>query len=273
MISSKILKSHFLNSNYFTKTFNSYSYSTCSEAVEELSYKFHKILSNHFNLSFDQFNSGFLHKYIDKKYSIYLNGATKVTDIFYEKAILLRKEYLSLLKELRKLIKTDFYFQKFPTFRVHMPDNSSKKYYPYFHSDILFGHPPYEINVFATLNKITNEKDGHGLRLLSLAQSANLFKKYKYNIEKMTKERTDIDKILLKKSKLYKERKKNLLIFDTRCYHSVMPLNKHTRISVDVRLMPRKIFEKNVTIYVGNGRKKVSFKPGHGYDKKSIDNI
>lgn len=273
LLSEDKIRPHVLSSNFFCKKFNSYYHLSYSDSVEELSKQFHNLLSDYFDLELNSNNSGLLHKFIPKKYSKYSNGATKITDIFYDKVSFFKKNYILILKELRKLIKKDFYFQKYPTFRIHMPHPTSHKYYPYFHSDILFGHPPYEINVFATLNKVTNKKDGHGLRILNLKKSLSLFSKYKFNLEQMNEDRFSNDKKLFSQSKLYSKNNKNLLIFDTRCYHSVMPLNNHTRISIDVRLMPKKIFEKYSTVYVGTGRKRVKFKPGYGYHSKSIDSI
>lgn len=265
-----ILNNHVNRSNLFVKKFNKSKLNLFSNAIENLSKKFHKKISDTYNIDVNSKSSGKLHRLLPKSLAKYKNGATKVTDSFYGKTGEFFYDYICLLKEIRKLINEDFYFQKFPTFRVHMPHLSAKKYYPYFHSDILFGHPPYEINIFANLNYPTNN-EGHGLILLDLKRSLSIYKKYQYSIDKLLSDHKQLYNKFAIHAKLYNSVSKNLLLFDTRTFHSVMPLNNHTRISIDVRIVPMVEYIKFSSIYKGTGRKQVKFIPGNAYHKKSID--
>ena len=62
-------------------------------------------------------------------------------------------------------------------------------------------------------------------------------------------------------------------MFDSRCLHSTIPLINHTRVSIDVRIVPVSEFKKYKNIYQGTGRTKVKFIPGEGYNEMSIDKI
>lgn len=265
-----ILNNHINQSNLFIKKFNKSKLCLFSNAVEILSKKFHKKISDIYSIDVNSLSSGKLHRLLPKKLAEYKNGATRVTDFFYGKTGQFFNDYLRLLKEIRKLIKEDFYFQEYPTFRIHMPHVSAKKYYPYFHSDILFGHPPYEINIFANLNYPTN-KEGHGLILLDLKRSLFLYNKYEYSIDKLLTEQKKLYNKFKMHAKLYKSASKNLLLFDTRSFHSVMPLKDHTRISIDVRIVPKVEYVRFLSIYKGTGRKQVKFMPGNAYHRKTID--
>ena len=63
------------------------------------------------------------------------------------------------------------------------------------------------------------------------------------------------------------------VLFDTRCLHSTQPLKNHTRVSIDVRITPVDLFHKFNHHYQGTGKKAVIYKPGDGYNSKSIDNL
>ena len=64
--------------------------------------------------------------------------------------------YLELLKNLYEELGYDFYFQKTPTVRVHCPNAKGSEHYPMYHSDIILGHPPQEINVWLSLTDNKN---------------------------------------------------------------------------------------------------------------------
>ena len=64
--------------------------------------------------------------------------------------------YLELLKTLYEELGYDFYFQKTPTVRVHCPNAKGSEHYPMYHSDIILGHPPQEINVWLSLTDNKN---------------------------------------------------------------------------------------------------------------------
>ena len=48
-----------------------------------------------------------------------------------------------------------------------------------------------------------------------------------------------------------------MLAFDSRCIHSGEPMKSHTRISMDIRILPLSQYEKMNIEYQGSGRRKI----------------
>ena len=83
--------------------------------------------------------------------------------------------------------------------------------------------------------------------------------------------RKDIPNLLDPISKLQNFEYGQAVLFDTRCLHSGKIMSDHTRVSIDVRITPVKLF-KNLIMNINNWSKKTIFKPG-GDNINSIDNI
>ncbi len=62
-----------------------------------------------------------------------------------------------------------------------------------------------------------------------------------------------------------------MLAFDSRCIHTGVPLTAHTRISMDMRILPLSQYEKMDYAYQGLGRRKILFSPGHCYHEEHSD--
>ena len=144
--------------------------------------------------------------------------------------------------------------------------------YPYYHSDIQLGHPPYEINFWLALNPPSNS-EGHGFSISPLEDSVKIYKKYDFNISKISEDVKSISNHLNPISTLQNFDYGQAVLFDTRKFHSSQPLKNHTRVSIDVRIIPVDLFHKFNHHYQGTGRKQVIFKPGNAYNNKSIDNL
>ena len=133
--------------------------------------------------------------------------------------------------------------------------------------------PSYEINLWIPLN-YPSSNEGYGFSISSLKDSIEIFEKYNFDVDKMSKDgRKDIPNLLDPISKLQNFEYGQAVLFDTRCLHSGKIMSDHTRVSIDVRITPVKLFKKFNHEYQGTGRKKTIFKPGGGYNINSIDNI
>ena len=64
-----------------------------------------------------------------------------------------------------------------------------------------------------------------------------------------------------------------ILILDSRCFHSGEPLLNHTRISMDIRIISVSDYEKLPITYQGAGRMKILFAPGGCYHNLSSTDL
>ena len=91
-----------------------------------------------------------LHNQIDIKLFNYVvrEKENELQHIFYETDDKFIFTYHGFLNELKNYLKFDFYFQSTPTIRFHAPKLKNEDKFPEFHSDIQYGHPPQEKNVY-----------------------------------------------------------------------------------------------------------------------------
>ncbi len=181
-----------------------------------------------------------------------------------------QKIYIAFLKEVRLFVKEDFYFQNTPNLRIQTPSVNAFKFYPLYHSDIFFGHPPCELNIWIPLNEPS--KEGYGFAIAPLENSINEFKRHDYNIDKIKNDKS-LNKRFNNISSIQNFDFGNYILFDCRKIHSTIPLIDHSRVSLDIRVVPCSILNKMTTEYVSMGRRKVKYIPSEGYNSKSIDNI
>lgn len=269
------LKQDFYNCSFFQNKFESHSLIIDTPLIDSLCKVFLKKLSHVLNkdINFEGISS--IHKMIeDEKKSYDLEfGINELTKIFYEMNEDFKHSYVALLKEdIRKFIGEDFYFQKNPTLRVQLPHKTSEIFYPFFHSDIQLGHPPFSINLWIPLNE-PNKKEGHGFSITSLKETIKIFEELDFEFDDLNKNKKKYYEKLKNISKVQNFNFGNSLMFDSRCLHSTIPLINHTRVSIDVRIVPVSEFKKYKNIYQGTGRNKVKFIPGEGYNEMSIDKI
>ena len=270
----KNLKEDYFKSNYFQQKFGLDSKLVKTELVYDLTNIFLERLKNLFKISSSMEEISNLHNKIDENLKAYDEkfGINKITTSFYDMPEIFKKKYIELLKEqLRKTVDQDFYFQDNPTLRIHLPHISAQSLYPFFHSDIQLGHPPYEINFWLPLNS-PSKTEGHGFSISSLEDSIKIYKKYDFDISKISENVKSISNDLDPIANLQNFNYGQAVLFDTRRLHSSQPLKSHTRVSIDIRVVPVDLFHKFNHHYQGTGRRKVIFKPGNAYNSKSIDN-
>ena len=133
--------------------------------------------------------------------------------------------------------------------------------------DSCLGHPPNEINIWIPLTKL-HPKEFHSFNISSVNDSKNVLANFDYNPSKIDNFRKIRGKELEYVLNPYEVKTQygNALIFDARCMHSAMPVLYHTRVSIDIRILPVDEFQKLPYKFIGTGRMKMPWIPGHGYD-------
>ena len=269
------LKEDYLKSNFFKDKFNDdYKLFEIKE-VRDLTDIFLKKLHKDLNISckIDEITN--LHTKIDGDLKIYDQkfGVNKISKIFSEMPKSFHYKYIDILKtHVRDIIGQDFFFQLNPTIRVQVPHSSSSAFYPFYHSDIQNGHPPYMINIWIPLNP-PSPSEGYGFNLTPLSNSIEIFKNYNFDIFQIQKDRrkigSSLDSVSTKENFDYG----NISLFDSRKIHSTIALKNHVRASMDIRIVPVNIFKKFNRKYESVfGRKLMIFEPGSYYRSQSIDN-
>jgi hypothetical protein len=204
------------------------------------------------------------------------DGVNKISTYFYETD----KQFIDVYHQLIRLIRSEiiqepFLFQATPTIRFHSPNALNSNHYPRYHSDLAYGHPPEEINFWIPLTELYGSQ-GHGFRLMDLAQSKKILEQFNYSfpafIDKAIKDRlfsNACDELAPHVRTAFGE----VLAFDSRCVHSGEPLQLHTRISIDIRILPLSQYQTMSMDYQGTGRRKILFVPGSCYHEKDSDHF
>ncbi|MES2219099.1 MAG: hypothetical protein V4501_11910 [Pseudomonadota bacterium] len=211
-----------------------------------------------------------LHLHLANEWKAYGNdGIGKIGTLFYEtnakfKEVLHQFIYHVLYK---KIIKKPFLFQVTPTFRVHCPGSSNAEFFPHYHTDLALGHPPYEMNLWIPL---TAKRDGHGFYLASLNDSREIADYIDYDLPTLMNESVfrEKDYLALCEPKLIPVEVEagQGLLFDSRCFHTAMPIKDHTRISMDFRIVLEEDFLKADIVYENRGiRRQLKLLPGNYY--------
>lgn len=213
-----------------------------------------------------------LHQHLSDEMKAYnfQDGINKITTYFYDTDDQFTQVYHQFLKFIRRnIVKEEFWFQATPTIRIHCPDGLNKELYPRYHTDICYGHPPEELNIWFPLTEV---EEGHGFSLMSIENSKKVMQQWEYDyptfIENATVNRPFSDYCDSLAAPVTTEFGK-VLFFDPRSVHSGQPIKAHTRISFDIRILPVKLYEKMDIEYQGLGRRKILFAPGHCYHAKS----
>jgi len=200
------------------------------------------------------------------------DGVNKISTYFYETDDSFMKLYHRFMIFLRThFVKEPFWFQKIPTLRIHCPRGLNSHHYPRYHTDIGYGHPPEEINIWIPF---TRRLTGHGFRVMDTLASKQILEKFNYSFSDFIHFAIH-NKSFSKKCDAFASPVLTdygkLLAFDSRCIHTGEPLKWHTRISMDTRILPVSQYQKMKITYQGSGRRKIIFAPGHCYHEKDSD--
>lgn len=211
-----------------------------------------------------------LHKHLFAGHKAYdsIYGVNGISGMLYDTDEQFAESYLYFITSIRNHFDTPFYFQKTPTIRIHCPDSEGSDFYPCYHNDLMFGHPPEEINLWVPLTAPVKPQD-HGFRLLNVYESGMALKEFNYDGERLRayySEHAGKDKDLYTGLPIDTEFGK-LTAFDSRCIHTAEPLLYHTRVSMDVRILPIDDYDP-AHVHEGTGRRKVRYAPGDAYHEK-----
>ena len=273
--------------NYFNENFSS-SIVSLKQSYWNKIYKekIHKFLKTRINIS-EEFELKNIHKYLDEDFLLVKKGnhpsndRNKISELMFEFGDDNQDTYIEFVKWIHSdIIKEDFYFQKTPTIRLHIPNQIFS--YPKWHSDCFLGHSPKEINFWFGL---TDNKES-GFWVLDLKESKKWLKQYEYNLERFFDEASlpgeTFNQNVFEKAEEINNISDRVTIFDGRCIHTALNRTEKdptTRISIDTRIILKKEYSwdkiNHEALYVGKGIKKAHFKPGgkFGYHQKSIQEI
>lgn len=206
-------------------------------------------------------NTEDLLKLVDRSY-LELNkefGINKLTELLYDIPPQILKTYYCICEEILDLF-SDHLIQRQPTIRVHFQDDNTYQFYPFWHSDPILGHPPYEKNIWIPLTK-PNSKTKHGFTLSNPKISSNIFKKYCESSPYESKNKNEVihNNSFNNQSKLIDCSQGEGVVFDSRIFHSAVPHRTNPRISLDIRIMDTKYLSFPYPIFRGLGRKKIKF--------------
>jgi hypothetical protein len=219
-----------------------------------------------------------LHLHIPQEMRDYnlTDGVNKISTLFYENGEEFSQNYLDFVKNfVRKKFDFPFYFQAIPTIRIHCPNAKNSDHYPRYHTDIQYGHPVQEINLWFALTKPIGEQK-HGFPVMNLKDSLDLYSGYGYDFGKLIDDAINSKKFNQNCENLAKQtdtKEGEILVFDSRLCHSGEPLRDHTRVSIDVRIIAVQDYEKMPITYQGMGRRKILFTPGECYHPLSSDQL
>lgn len=186
-------------------------------------------------------------------------GINKLTEILYEIPSSLFKSYYYLCEEILLHFK-DHLIQRQPTIRIHFQDEDCYPFYPFWHSDPILGHPPYEKNIWIPLTK-PNPKGIHGFKISNPEASSRIFNLLCKSSPYLSKQKEDLikNKSLEKESSFVNCRQGEGVVFDSRIFHSATPYKYSPRISIDIRIMEKKYLNDPFPIFRGLGRRKIKF--------------
>ena len=196
----------------------------------------------------------------------------KISISFYETSSKLKDLYIKFVKNIvSKKFSEKVYFQAIPTFRFHFPNQKGYNWNDRYHTDIMLGHPPYEINIWLPF---TSTYKSNSMRITSYEDSLSVIRSCGYDFEKFA-ERVQYDdefcKILRRNSISLEMDYGDFIMFDPRCLHCTQNnITDDTRISMDIRIITEKNLEKYSRDYRTTGRKKMPFTPGNYFSKESV---
>lgn len=204
------------------------------------------------------------------------DGVNKISSLLYDADEQFVAAYHAMLKDcVQKHFPYNFYFQATTTIRVHCPDAKNSDHYPRYHTDTGYGHPPEEINLWLPLTE-PMAPQYHGFRRTDVKHSSDILEVFGYDFAPFIERAVD-DKEFNRDIDHYAPQVKTAFgkvhAFDSRCIHTGEPLQKHTRASIDIRIIAVEDFDKLEVEYQGSGRRRMRYVPGQAYHTLSSDKL
>lgn len=204
------------------------------------------------------------------------DGVNKISTLLYDTDDRFLAAYHAFIREcVQKIFPYPFYFQATTTIRLHTPGGANANHYPRYHTDIGYGHPPHEINLWIPLTE-PKAPQMHGFRRMSVEDSRQVLETFDYDfapfIERAINDKgftAELNTLAPQVATPFGQ----FTAFDSRCIHTGEPLVNHTRASIDIRIMPVDDFQRLNVEYQGTGRRRMRYVPGHGYHSLSSTHI
>lgn len=197
-----------------------------------------------------------------------LNAASRA---FYDTDVAFVETYEAFLRDVvgPDVVGNAFLFQATPTIRFHFPNEQGFDWNPRFHTDIMLGHPPQEINLWLPVCGaagtasmcIIDMQDG-----IQLIESLDLdFARLAHDAQNDATLAARLAAVARPVELAYGE----FLAFDPRCLHATQfNTTGWTRISLDFRVVPLGDYNRMRVTYRGTGRRRMLFRQGHYYDAR-----
>lgn len=204
------------------------------------------------------------------------DGVNKISALLYDTDEQFLETYHALLRNcVQKHFPFPFYFQATTTIRIHCPNAKNSHHYPRYHTDIGYGHPPEEINLWLPLT-LPQVPQYHGFRRTDVRHSHDILETFGFDFAPFI-ERAVVDKEFNNDIDHYAPQVTTafgkLHAFDSRCIHTGEPLLNHTRASIDIRIIAVEDFHDLEVEYQGSGRRRMRYVPGQAYYPASSDTL
>jgi hypothetical protein len=265
-----LMRTEWANESRFQKEFGVDMKNFTTGKAEALQWQVLRQLQKHNILSSSIPPLTELHKHIPQELKDYgmEDGVNKLSTFLYDTDEEFTSTYLSFMKEcVGSRFPYPFYFQKTPTVRIHCPGGKNSNHYPRYHTDIGYGHPPQEINIWIPLTPPQGTQR-HGFRMASVADSAVILEAFDYDFAPFINRAVNDPDYNRELNALAPEVETpfgQFIAFDSRCIHTGEPLLEHTRASIDVRIIPVADYNAMPVHYQGTGRRKINYVPGEAY--------
>jgi ectoine hydroxylase-related dioxygenase (phytanoyl-CoA dioxygenase family) len=165
----------------------------------------------------------------------------------------------------------DGIFQLSPTIRFYFPHAEGFNWRLNYHTDIMLGHPPQEINIWIPLTRVYGS---NSMRLMPLEPSLAILRRYDFDFKAYAEAVQTSDALqdeLNDLSFVIEGELGEAVLFDSRCLH-VLQNNQteHSRASMDLRVMPHREYQALDMKYVGTGRRLMPFTTGQYYSSEIV---
>jgi len=199
-------------------------------------------------------------------------GDNRVAAAFHQPNGEFTRVYHRFLKEFLgdEVFQAPLLFQRHPTVRFCFANTLGYTWRPNYHSDVLLGHPPQEINIWLPLSSCWGS---NSLIIAPLSDSLDLLESYGWNLDRYGDELQSNEALQGRCAAIAKPIAMDygeVLLFDSRCIH-LAPKNETdtTRVSLDFRVVPVADFTALPVVYRGTGRTKSVFERGGYYDQRT----
>ena len=218
-------------------------------------------------------NLGQLHRFLPQSAMDFdADELNEISRQFYDQSAGFIAAYHRFLTEviMPTVVGGDFVFQRTPTIRFNFPNAGGFNWKPRYHTDIMLGHPPQEVNCWLP---VTNAFASNSMRLAPLTDSLAMLRSIDLDFPRFTAE-VQQNHALVSRCEAISEPVTidygNVLLFDSRCLHCTQQnVSDATRISFDFRIMAAPSYAAMGIDYRGSGRRKMLFRKGEYFDQRT----